>query len=245
MRRPIVDTLLGAWERGRAEPQLIGRTLALLSIAGADHSQVSQIELSIGARDLLLASLREELFGGKVDALALCPGCWERVALSFRLSDVRAHEPRASNGPLALSLPPYEVEFRHPTSGDLLAVSGDDDLQSKRERLLDRLVLRAEMHGQPVAAGELPGELIAAMESEMEAQDEGAEVNLRVRCESCGHEWQALFDIGSFLWREVDAWAVRLLWEVHTLARAYAWREGDILAMTPFRRHAYLEMVGA
>jgi hypothetical protein len=52
-----------------------------------------------------------------------------------------------------------------------------------------------------------------------------------------------MFDIGAFLWEEIAAQARRLLREVHTLARAYGWREADILVMSAARRQAYLEMV--
>ena len=38
--------------------------------------------------------------------------------------------------------------------------------------------------------------------------------------------------------------ATRLLGEVHTLARAYHWREAEILAMSSRRRQAYLELAG-
>ena len=44
---------------------------------------------------------------------------------------------------------------------------------------------------------------------------------------------------------ELATQAKRLLREVHFLARAYGWREADILAMSARRRQAYLEMVGA
>jgi hypothetical protein len=48
----------------------------------------------------------------------------------------------------------------------------------------------------------------------------------------------------AYFWSEINAWAYRLLGEVHSLASAYGWREEDILAMSPWRRHVYLEMVG-
>jgi hypothetical protein len=51
------------------------------------------------------------------------------------------------------------------------------------------------------------------------------------------------FDIAAYLWQEVDARARRALRDTHTLARAYGWREADILAMSDFRRQQYLEMV--
>ena len=62
-------------------------------------------------------------------------------------------------------------------------------------------------------------------------------------CQGCGHEWAAVFDIVTFFWAELVAQAKRLLREVHQLARAYGWRESEILAMSSQRRHTYLELV--
>jgi len=50
------------------------------------------------------------------------------------------------------------------------------------------------------------------------------------------------FDIARYLWSEVHAWALRFLREVDLIARTYHWREEDILALTPTRRQAYLEL---
>src|SRR5206468_730296 len=45
--------------------------------------------------------------------------------------------------------------------------------------------------------------------------------------------------------RTLPRFAGRLLREVDALARAYGWREPDILALTPWRRDAYLQLVNA
>ena len=245
MPRPSTEVLLSAWERGRAEPLLIGRILALLGAVCPDFAPSALAQLSVGERDALLMQLHEELFGGHVGALAICSGCEERVELSFDLSEMRTPGPPEPNRRLTVSWKQYRVEFRLPTSSDLLLVSEPEDVENKLKQLLERIVFRAEHAGRLIAAQELPEELISAMESEMQAADPQGEVNLRLCCQSCGHEWSVLFDVGSFLWKEVDAWAIRLLREVHLLARAYGWREADILAMTPWRRHSYLEMVSA
>jgi len=64
------------------------------------------------------------------------------------------------------------------------------------------------------------------------------------------HRWcpgadrfDAGFDIGSFLWAELDAWAARILGEVHELASVYGWSEHDILEMSAVRRQAYLHLI--
>jgi hypothetical protein len=77
----------------------------------------------------------------------------------------------------------------------------------------------------------------------MAEADALGDVQLALTCPQCGHEWQAPFDIASFLWTEINAWAHRTLQDVHELARAYGWREADILALSPWRRQVYLEMI--
>jgi hypothetical protein len=55
---------------------------------------------------------------------------------------------------------------------------------------------------------------------------------------------RATLDPAEFLWAAAEAQARRLLLEVDALARAYGWREPDVLALPPARRRAYLELVG-
>jgi hypothetical protein len=237
------QALLAAWEQGLAEPQAIGRTMALLGAAYPDVAPLFLAQLSIGERDDVLLQLQEEVFGGHVGALVDCPKCSERLELSFELAEVRVASPGGVNAALTASHEQYQVEFRLPNSRDLLALMGPEDLEKKRVRLLERIILRAQCVGSSIGAQELPEDLISAMEAEMQAADPQAEIILRSCCQSCGHEWNALFDPGAFLWKQVDAWAIRVLEEVHLLATAYGWGEADILAMTPWRRHAYLEML--
>jgi hypothetical protein len=70
------------------------------------------------------------------------------------------------------------------------------------------------------------------------------DVQLSLACPACKRQWETAFDIASFLWGEIHAWAQRVLREVATLARVYGWREADILSMSAGRRQAYLELIG-
>ena len=81
-------------------------------------------------------------------------------------------------------------------------------------------------------------------EDGIDQTDPYAEVTLAMSCASCDHRWQGDFDISSFFWSEIEAWAARILHEVHILASTYGWREHDILALSPRRRQIYLEMAG-
>jgi hypothetical protein len=73
--------------------------------------------------------------------------------------------------------------------------------------------------------------------------DPQADVRLAVDCPNCEHAWSARFDIGPFLWAEINTWAQRLLADIHALAFAFGWSEKEILAMTAWRREIYLEML--
>ena len=79
----------------------------------------------------------------------------------------------------------------------------------------------------------------------MAEADPQAEVELALNCPACGEGWQAPFDIESFFWDEIGAWARRVLGEVHVLASSYGWRESDILNMSAWRRQFYIDLIGA
>lgn len=62
-------------------------------------------------------------------------------------------------------------------------------------------------------------------------------------CPACAHHFLLLLDPGSLLAEELRMKAARLLGEVVALARAFGWREADILALSASRRAAYLAAV--
>jgi hypothetical protein len=94
----------------------------------------------------------------------------------------------------------------------------------------------------------LPSDVAAALESEMTATitaaDPLAQIELELACPACAAAWTAPFDIVRFLWSEVEAWAMRILDEVHVLASRYGWSETEILALSPQRRQHYRELIG-
>jgi hypothetical protein len=248
--------LLGVWERALQRPHA-ERALALLAPACPEMSLPELARLSVGRRDSLLLTLREWTFGPRLACRAQCERCGEPLELSFEVSDIRAVRHAGGDAEaLTLSVDDYEVTFRLPNSQDLSAVAaaveadggaGGEDLAGARESLLARCVLRVVERGEEKAEGgvvSLPERVREALAERMAEADPQSDVQLALSCPACGHRWSVAFDIVSYFWGEITAWAGRTLREVHTLASAYGWREEDILAMSPWRRHAYLEMVG-
>jgi len=97
--------------------------------------------------------------------------------------------------------------------------------------------------GQPHPIDHLPPDVLDAVETKMEQHDLQAHVLFELTCPQCAHIWSAVFDIAAFLWEELDAFAARLLREIHTLASSYSWHESDILGLSPYRRQAYLDLI--
>jgi uncharacterized protein (UPF0212 family) len=243
MRSLYASELLNVWEWGLSQSP-IQRALTLLSATCPELSSEQLVNLSIGQRDGLLLALREQMFGPQLVSLAVCPHCGDRLELTFAVSDIRIPPPAEPIAVLSLKTEEYQVQFRLPTSLDLSIVGDQQDLARMRQQLLDRCLLSAQHNGGDIAPQELPAAIVEAVLQEMEQADPQANVQLSLSCPACDHQWQAIFDVMSFFWSEIQAWAQRLLLEVHTLASAYGWREMDILAMSPQRRQLYLEMIG-
>lgn len=243
--------LLAVWERGFSEAPT-RRALALLSAAsGEDVDELAG--LPIGQRDHELLTLRARTFGGPLSGVARCPACGEKVETTFDASDVvmptgdTVARDEAADAPTGdwVERDGYSIRFRTPTTSDLEAVADLDDPKKARDRLLRRCVLEVRLDGVATRRRKLPQAVADALEEAMGQIDPQANVRLSLTCPYCTNGWEEDFDITGFFWAEVDAWAPRLLREVHVLAAAHGWSEGEILAMTPRRRQIYMELVGA
>ncbi len=248
------SALLAAWEDGTTQHP-VQRGLTLLAAAWPELPEAVLSQMSIGQRDAALLTLREQLFGPRLAGLAACPDCREQLDIAFQVDDIRAPLPPADAAAeltplthlvLHLAAGAYEVQYRLPTSADLLAVAAAGDAAAARQALLRRCVLALHQDGvdaAETALADLPDFVAQAVAAQMEAADPQGNVQLALDCPACGHHWLQAFDILTYLWREIDDWAQRTLHEVHLLATAYGWSEQAILALSARRRHIYLEMV--
>jgi hypothetical protein len=233
--------LLVAWERGLGQLP-VERALTLLAATDSKSPRDALAKLCIGRRDDRLLSLREQIFGSELNGLTDCPGCGERLEFTVTAADLRASSSPPIPERLSLRVDDWQVEFRLPNSDDLLQIADFMDVTAGRACLLKKCILSAERNQTAEGVDGLPEKVVTAVVQRMSESDPQANVQLALSCPMCAREWLTTFDIVSFLWSEINAWADRILREVHTLARAYGWREADILALSPWRRQAYLEM---
>lgn len=242
MRTPTPAQLLQVWERG-GDPSAAARALLLLGCSCGDETTPDELAaLSLGRRDARLLELREQLFGSAIEAVASCPQCATAVEATFGCDDLRLPDAGPAAPTLEHAAHGMRVHFRLPDSRDLLALESCGDAEAARSLLLDRCVLDVRRGDASQAPLRLPPELQAELAQAMALADPQADLQLALRCPECGHAWQPPFDVARFLWQELHAWALHMLREVDTLAASYHWAEADILALSPRRRQAYLEL---
>jgi len=239
---PSANELLAAWERG-ARRSPLGRALILLGAARPEWPESTHAALSIGRRDSELLTLRSAAFGDHLVGLTSCPNCSEEVELHIAVADLVVAADAEPDEEIQITMDGYVVQARTLASQDLVEVASSATATAARDTVLRRCVTSAYRDGTPVNSDDLPTAVLDNVEDALGRSDPQADIELEVRCPACDEVWHPVFDIVSFLWIELDAWARRTLHEVHRLARAYGWPESGILALSAPRRQAYLDLV--
>jgi hypothetical protein len=189
--------------------------------------------LSVGERDARLLKLLEWAFGVHMRGLVNCPQCDQAVEMTLRAdevlpADANTIEFTVETGALAL-------RSRVPCALDLVAIENISDMDAAERTLLEQCI------GRPSTG--LPDGVVEVIVRRMAECDPRANIELSLECPACGHRWIVLFDVVSYFWKKIEAWARRALNEVHALALAYGWSESDVLALSPWRREFYLQLV--
>lgn len=231
--------MLEVWEQGAGRHPL-DQALLLLRYACPEEPYEVLCEWPVGQRDAALLALRRETIGDCIEAYAECPSC--RNGLEFELSCAGLLAMAATSDRVWTTVEhdgkPWEL--RRPTSRDLALAVAAPDPEQARQVILSRCVRDGVGRDEAPVWAEPSGAALAGRLSEL---DPLAEVLIDLRCDDCGEQWQALFDIGTFFWNELQARSRRLVQEVDLLARTYGWTEGEILRLSEQRRRLYVEMV--
>ncbi|WAZ20007.1 hypothetical protein STRCI_001097 [Streptomyces cinnabarinus] len=221
--------LLDIWEAGAGQ-RPPDRALLLGALADGPDPAVPLANRPLGELNALLLELRERCFGTALPCATDCPRCEEQLDVIVTTSELRALRPSTPVPVGALHLDGREVAYRALTAADLLAV--DPDAPDARSALVRRCLVGGGAAGDAV---------LEAVAERLAALDPGADTAVALACPYCRHSWSAAFDLAGYLWTEVEAYARRLLHEVHQLAREYGWTEAEVLGVSPTRRQYYLE----
>jgi len=235
--------ILWIWECGR-DRHPVDRALLMLAAGQPEASAEALSRLTIGQRDARLLDLRIATLGERLEGSAECPRCAAALEFSIGADALRApDQPAERNEPVAIEESGVRLRLRRPDSRDLACIASLPAGADPARVLLQRCVLPADPAEGAADLDVLPPDLLERIPALLAAADPQADISFDLHCAACGQSWPLVFDIVAFFWSEIGALAQRLLREVDALARAYGWREADILAMSPARRRLYLEMV--
>lgn len=239
--------VLRIWEAATSQ-EPVRRALTILAVASPAASSDELAALTVGRRDARLLAVLEETFGPTLESVAACARCGEPMEFVLEVDELRARlAPGGEDGESApaegeVSVGDWSLRYRLPTTGDLVAAGASLDPDDARRVLGARCIVEARRAGAAAAVDDVPSEAVAQMADAMAEQDPLADVLVDFACPACGEPGQTIFDVAAYLWEVIRAQALRLLQQVDVLARAYGWREADILALSAARRHAYLEL---
>jgi hypothetical protein len=204
----------------------------LAAVTGLSREEAESVD--VGSRDSLLSDALRRMAGEIVEAYTRCGGCDARLHVPLGLDALPETPWRAPGETLYAKVAGARVAFRLPDSRDLRMLRGEDPAAG-RLLLLSRCVPTGE-------EDVIPEEVAAAVEAAMEEAAPSGAMTLRITCPACTATTSAALDVAALLWAEVESRALALLYDVHILARAYGWTEPDVLALSPPRRAAYLEL---
>ncbi len=226
--------MLSLWERGQGLPPL-EKARMLLEWVCPDEPPGALDALSVGACKARLLESCACTFGPVLDCEAACPACGEKLEFTVSIPDLLDGAARAPDT-IAVSHGAATVTFRLPTQGDLLEMARQPQADARA------LLAWCALSGDTSALLET---VATEAEARMAEADPLALTVLDLACPVCLHAWRTALDVAGFFFDRLGGEALRLLAEVDRLARAYGWHEADVLALSPWRRRQYLNLVEA
>lgn len=197
---------------------------------------------SLGACQAAILKSLAAAFGASITCLDDCPDCGARVTARLSVDQLLTAQQAAPPCSGRITEGDWQLDYRLPTVADLAEAGTAEDREAAAERLQSATILGLRCGGKAARREDLPAAVLAALARRIETEDPLAAAELALTCPDCGKDWVSGLDAARLFLARLDAWAKRTLWEVHQLAMRYGWREGDILAMSPQRREAYLLM---
>ncbi|MGB6743169.1 MAG: hypothetical protein WBE38_05875 [Terracidiphilus sp.] len=230
---------LSLWESGRRLHSL-DRGLLAVRASLSEPAEENVADWPLGRRNQALAELHRSYFGSRLQGWTKCGQCGEKLEFGLDCRSLIERQRERSADQILEPIVAKGCSFRVPTSRDLARVAREIDAEAAALRLMECCRI-----GDGGDAMEWSREELEQLGEKMIAADPLAEILLSFECPACKAAREQALDLPAFLWAELEAFAKRMLYEIHLLASAYGWSEREILSLSESRRAAYLEMVQA
>jgi hypothetical protein len=216
------------------EAPVADRRLAVEFMNRVVSGPADVLSLTVYEFEVLLLSLHQLVFGDRIMAQSTCE-CGAEVDIEFSAGDYLAHHRPRKPGSVVpgkregwFGLRGTDIQFRLPTIAD----------QIEAFRTAGPAAALAERCVDPPAGAGRASRAMTAVAPPISGTLEG-------RCPDCCRTVQLMFDVASFVLRELTIQASLVYEEVHLLASRYHWSEERILDLPQERRREYAEMVRA
>lgn len=227
--------ILDIWDTCISKDQLFkGATLATLAFPQSEFSTI--MEWSIDKRDTVLFHIRRALFGNQFTNIAHCPQCSQKLEWEFSYQQLQIPSilDIKDNVEIPLNITGTKMLVRLPTSIDV-------KLNNENE-ILNNCILNHSDLKDKINANKLP-DFNTKINDAFAANCHASNISYQLQCVDCSHNWQGIFDILSYLWKEIDQWAKGFLQQISLLAKNYGWSELEIINMSQNRRNHYLQLI--
>jgi hypothetical protein len=192
---------------------------------------------TLGGHHQRLLQIHQAAIGTPLEAVVTCPNCGVENEFVVPVALILALPTPDPGWRAQVEIDGTPATTRLPTVDDLAETTGMSMAEAVRV-LADRT---CTPRPEP---GPLGDETVRLLATDWERADPAAHITLDLACVSCDAELTVSVDPAEFVARDLDRHVSRLLGEVHTIASAYGWREGEILALPRDRRRHYLELIG-
>ncbi|CAH8296342.1 hypothetical protein EV196_11157 [Mariniflexile fucanivorans] len=232
------SSILEVWDYCVGKNQTIkGAALASLVLNEANHSNI--FNWSIEKRDVALFHVRKMLFGNRFNNIAHCPKCKQAVEWDFYFHqmEIPILIDTPDNIEIPIDIPNYHIMVRLPNSDDLIC---KEEIQ-----IIRKCILNLKDFPEGTFNQKIPDDLLMQINNKFNKTCKASNISYHLNCTECKHEWDVVFDISTYLWKEIDQWAKSFLRQICLLAKAFGWSELDIINMSENRRNHYLNLLNS
>lgn len=223
---------------GQRRPEVLTGVLArCLSQAGRPLDAATVWDMPVGSRIAWLLAIADLEGDGPFTLALRCPRpeCREEMEIEVTREEVLSTLPPVSADPLETEAEGTPFALRRPTGSDQLRWLSAGPAALNRRAILQTLIVEGQR--------ELTDGQVDALEAALDEHDPLLRFTVTIECPACGvtseHE-TSLTDCALTVLQRAQQ---RVIEEVHVLARAYGWREPDILALPSWRRARYLGLI--
>ncbi|MEK7395622.1 MAG: hypothetical protein AAB116_01680 [Candidatus Poribacteria bacterium] len=215
--------------------QLLDRLL--VSVSESNLAPGDAKKLTSSDRDRLLATVYMRLYGSRIESSINCVGCKVAFDIDFSLEDLvtqidsETNQIEIERQPDGVFKLPDGRRFRLPTGDDEYAILGKSSEEAEKI-LLERCVIEGDLNKDSEIVQQAMRDLAPVLDLDMD-----------VKCPECDKQQMVHFDIQYYLLSRIRQERKQLAFEVHQLAKTYAWGLNEILDLPRNIRKTYVALV--